>query len=255
MDTTRFRTVRFFATISFVAMVLINALANIMPINGVGTGEVSDSYPDLFAPAGITFSIWGLIYLLLLGYILYQWGVLGNRPQKDALWKQVGVYFSISSFANVLWIFAWHYQRIGLSLLLIIIILICLIRIVESLQHEGFGARLPFSVYFGWITVATIANATTFLVSIGWDGFGIAESVWTAIVLVVGVAIGLATAMRNRDFAYGLVIVWAYAGILTKHTSEAGFANEYPLVIVTAIACIALLFLGELRILQLHLRS
>jgi len=108
---------------------------------------------------------------------------------------------------------------------------------------EKFFIRLPFSIYFGWITVVTIANVTTFLVSLGWDGFGIAEQIWTVIVIIIGVVIAIATMLSNRDIAYGLVIAWAYAGIIIKHTSPAEFAGQYPAVIATASVSIAFVFI------------
>ncbi len=227
-------------TLSFLVMIAVNALANILPINGVGTGDVSDSYPDLFAPAGVTFAIWGLIYILLGGYTLYQLGIFGTSHrfyQKPSM-RKVAVYFSISSIANTLWIFAWHYDFIGLSLILMLVILASLLLIMEQLRTAGFWLKVPFSIYFGWITVATIANITTWLVSIGWQGSGVLEVTWTVLVLIVGLLISGATMLNHRDAPYGWVIIWAYAGIGLKHISENGFASVYPSVITTVMACI-----------------
>lgn len=240
--------IKVLVTITYIAMVVVNALANIIPINGQNTGEVSDSYPNLFAPAGYTFSIWGLIYLLLGAYTLYQLGFFGNKNNHmiDSLLNKIGFYFSVSSIANVFWIFAWHYDFIGVSLSLMIIILISLIIINRILKQEEIKTReklfirLPFSVYFGWITVATIANVTTWLVSINWNGFGISEVAWTVIVLLVGIIIGILTLLDNNDVNYGLVIIWAYVGILVKHISRDGFAGQYPAIIITTSICITL---------------
>lgn len=233
--------------VTFLAMVTVNALANILPINGIGTGAVSDSYPNLFAPAGLTFAIWGLIYLLLAAHTLYQLGLFLSKETKanDALLRKTGIVFSISSIINTAWIFSWHYQIIPLSMILMACLLFCLIVIVSAISNaqnlsvrEKLLLRLPFSVYFGWITVATIANATTLLVSIGWDGFGLPESAWAVIILATGALIGAVTSIRFKDVSYGLVLVWAYAGILIKHTSASGFSNQYPDVIIAVIACI-----------------
>lgn len=250
--------------VTFIAMVAVNALANILPINGISTGAVSDSYPNLFAPAGLTFSIWGLIYMLLAAYTLYQLGLFRGKEKKanDVLLRHTGIVFSISSLVNTAWIFSWHYRIIPLSMVLMAFLIICLIYIIylinaQSLTlREKLLIRLPFSVYFGWITVATIANATTLLVSIEWNGFGLPESTWTVIMLTVGTLIGTATAVRFKDIAYGLVLVWAYTGILIKHTTASGFSNQYPGVIITVIICIALfiavdvfvLFTGKRRL-------
>jgi len=247
--------IKIFTTVSFVVMVSINALANIIPINGVKTGQVSDFYSNLFTPASFTFAIWGLIYLLLAGYVLHQLGLFQSANKKD-LFDRVGLYFSVSSIANALWIFSWHYQLIALSMLLMIVILVCLILINQEITKkdlvlkEKFFIRLPFSIYFGWITVATIANATTLLVSLGWDGFGISGQVWTVIIIVTGLAIAIATMLKNKDIAYGLVIIWAYAGILIKHISINGFAFQYPAIIITVIISIILLLIVEAFIIK-----
>jgi len=234
---------------TFLIMIAVNAMANILPINGVSTGQVSDAYQNLFAPAGLTFSIWGLIYLLLAGYTLYHVGLFqgGEGAESRGLLRKTGILFSISSLANAAWIFSWHYDFIPLTMLLMVVILVCLILINQAVGsarlsvREKILVRLPFSVYFGWITVATIANATVLLVSLDWKGFGLSEQTWAIIIIAIGMLIGAATAIRNRDIAYGLVIIWAYAGIYIKHTSESGFSGQYPIVIYTVVVCIAAL--------------
>lgn len=246
-------TIKILVLITYILMITVNALANILPINGLGTGQVSDSYQNLFAPAAATFAIWGLIYLLLAAYTLYQLGLFreaGGRA-RVALNAKVGILFAVSSLANAAWIFAWHYQLILLSMLLMIVILSCLISINGMLAgerlspREKFFLQIPFSVYFGWITVATIANATTLLVSWGWQGWGVSEPVWAVIIIIVGMLIGAATTISNQDIAYGLVLIWAYTGILNKHLSETGFGGEYLGVIITVIICL-LLLLGSI---------
>ena len=253
----RKKMIQIITAVTFLVMIVVNSLANILPINGMDTGQISDSYPNLFAPAGATFAIWGLIYLLLTGYTLYQLGVFKENTTtwKTELMNKIGILFSISSIANASWIFAWHYGIIPLSMLLMVVILICLILIdqLTSREHfsknEYFFIRLPFSVYFGWITVATIANATVLLVSLGWNDLILSDASWTVIVIAIGFFIGLVTMLKNRDGAYGLVIVWAYAGILLKHTSPEGFGYQYLAIINTTIVCIILLLLAEVYLL------
>jgi hypothetical protein len=241
--------IKILVLITFLLMITVNALANIIPINGLTTGEVSDYYANLFAPAGITFAIWGVIYLLLAGYTIYQLGFFQRdiSPVKENLFQKVGLYFSISSIANAVWILCWHYKAISSTVLLMIVILFCLIVIVLEIKKVDLSLKdklfikLPFSIYFGWITIATIANVTTLLVSIGWDGFGISQEVWTIIIILVGLVIGVATTAVNRDIPYGLVIIWAYIGILIKHKSPSGFNGEYPSIIITVIVSILVL--------------
>lgn len=243
------RQIKLAVAVTYLIMVAVNALANILPINGIDTGAVSDSYPNLFAPAGLTFSIWGVIYLLLAAYVLYQYGFIPGEkePAPSQLLKKVGLAFSANALLNAAWIFSWHYRQIGLSVILMLAILLSLMYINETIlrakpdRKQKLFIRLPFSVYYGWITVATIANITTLLVDIGWGGLGLTESLWTMLVLAVGLAIGAFTMIRNRDIPYGLVIIWAYAGILIKHLSEDGFAGAYPGIIATVIASIALM--------------
>lgn len=243
--------------ITFVLMIVVNVLANILPINGISTGAVSDSYPNLFAPAGITFSIWGVIYLLLGAYVLYQSGFFQDQvsDKKGKLMEKVGIIFSLSSIANTVWIFTWHYMNISLSMLLMLVILgslMCINRFIiaaELDRKEKIFIFLPFSVYFGWITVATIANVTIFLVSQGWDGFGLSDSFWTVFILLVGLVIACVTILKNRDYAYGLVIIWAYLGILIKHTAIDGFNYSYFSVINILVFSVFVLVLVELYIL------
>lgn len=243
------------AALLFGGVIFVNYLANALPINGRNTGEISDAYGNLFAPPGFTFSIWGLIYTMLLVFVVYQFGLFDtkNYAQKVGLLKKIFPYFSINMIANMVWVFLWHYDYIFLSLLVMIILLATLIQISLLLQKEtfSFGEKVcikwPFSVYFGWITVATIANVTVFLVSIEWSGFGIAESVWTSMVLLLGTLVGLRRMIKDTNVVYGLVFVWAYGGILTKHVSFGGFSGQYPDVIVTVTLCLSLFFVFGIR--------
>ena len=227
-----------------IVMVAVNAMANILPINGVGTGEVSDSYPNLFAPAGLTFAIWGVIYLLLALFVVFGFFTPSSKEAAGRL-KLVRTFFIISSLANAAWIFMWHYGLLPLSLILMLIILVSLIIVSTNLAgkplpfRERLFLRLPFSVYFGWITVATVANVTALLVDLGWDGFGLSESSWTIVILIIATLIALAVISKNRDWAYGSVVVWAYCGILIKHLDPVkGFAGQYTLVIITVSICL-----------------
>jgi hypothetical protein len=235
----------------FVLMVTVNALANILPINGVSTGAVSDSYPNLFAPAGSTFAIWGLIYLWLAAFVVYQWGLIKVQSSiSPKQMKTIALYFIISSVANAAWIFAWHYYVMELTVLLMLVILLSLIIVnmiltkTDLTSWDWLFVRLPFSIYFGWITVATIANVTAYLVDLGWDGWGISPPAWTIVALGLGLLISMATTLKNNDIAYGLVILWAYAGILNKHLSVAGFDGRYPEIIIAVAVSMLVIVLA-----------
>lgn len=251
---------------AYLIMVAVNGLANVIPINGLTTGQVSDAYPNLFAPAGYAFSIWGVIYVLLALFVLYYLGLL-DRQEADSRpeWlPAVAFCFVISCLANGAWIFAWHYRSIPLSVVLIVAILSSLGAISvliaparwkpgqETYGQQGFQRApllvwLPFGVYFGWITVATIANITVLLVSLGWDGLGLPPAFWTNAVLIVGVLIAVNVILRQRDPAYGLAVLWAYGAILFKHISPAGFNGAYPMVIYAAALGAVLLLAAVIR--------
>ncbi len=234
--------------VAYLGTVFVNYLANALPIGGVTTGQASDAYPNLFTPAGLTFAIWGLIYLLLGIHTLRQLGcwASGSSRARERLLARVGWYFVVTSLANVAWIFAWHHGHIALSVIIMLTLLTTLTHIAHMLRGETFSKRdellirTPFSVYFGWITVATIANITVLLVSIEWNGFGLAKDVWTIIVLCIGALIGTWRTLQDRSSAYGAVLVWAYAGILYKHLAPSGFDGQYPHIILAAAACIGI---------------
>jgi hypothetical protein len=235
--------IKILVVVTYIAMVVMNFLANALPINNRGTGEISNAYPNLFAPAGPAFSIWGLIYLLLGIYVIYQF-VKKDQKTEEVIQK-INPFFIVTSLANISWIFAWHYDYIAISVAVMAVLLILLIKIADIIRLGNFttiekvSIWAPFSIYFGWITVASIANITVFLVSIGWNGFGLADFVWTSIILLVGALIGILRMNKDKNIAYGLVLVWAYSWILFKHLSLSGFDGQYQSIIVTAIVCLA----------------
>lgn len=221
------------------AVLTINALANILPINGQTTGELSDKYPSLFTPAGYVFSIWGLIYLLLAVFIVYQ--ALPSQKDNPRL-ERLGYLFAISCVFNFFWIIVWHYELILLSELMMLGILATLIMSYERLgigtsqvgTAERWAVRLAFSIYLGWITVATVANTSVLLISWGFDG-GAFAPVWTVIAIAAALGIGLMVLARRSDIPYTLVIVWAFAGIAAKQWGATGSA------VVAALAAAAVL--------------
>ncbi|HAS80856.1 MAG: hypothetical protein UR25_C0004G0049 [Candidatus Nomurabacteria bacterium GW2011_GWE1_32_28] len=243
---------KIFSGVAYVAMVVVNFLANGLPINNRSTGTISDAYPNLFAPAGPAFSIWGLIYLLLGVYVIYQF--VKKDQKKVELIQKINPLFVATSLANISWIFAWHYDYIALSVLIMVVLLIFLIKIADIIRVEQFSSFeklfiwAPFSIYFGWITVAAIANIAVLFVSIGWNGFGIADYLWTSIVLLVGALIGILRMNKDKNIAYGLVLVWAYSWILFKHLSVVGFGGQYPSIIAIVIICLFLVlsFIGRI---------
>jgi hypothetical protein len=214
-----------FRQISVILTVLItlvvNTLANALPLNGLNTGQISDRFKVYFVPAGYVFSIWGLIYIGLIAFAVFQ--ALPSQAQNPRL-RAAGWWIALGGLANSSWIFLWHYQQFPLTLVAMLVLLGSLIVTYLNLgsgrtsvsQAEKWAVRIPFSVYLGWITVATAANVTDVLDYFKWNGFGIAPEIWMGVVLVAVLAISALMSFTRRDFAYSLVILWALAGISIK---------------------------------------
>jgi benzodiazapine receptor len=232
--------------LAFAVTVIVNALASSLALNGVTTAEVSDLYFTLVTPAGYVFSIWGVIYTLLLLFAVFQ--ALPSQREKPFL-QQINVLFVLSSVFNVAWLFLWHYDQIVLSVVLMFALLATLIAIYTRLGigktsvglKERAFVHLPFSVYLGWITVATIANVSSALVSIQWDGFGLANDVWAVLVIAVALLITLAVIATRKDVAYSLVLVWALVGIAFSQSAYQNIvtaATASAVIIVVALATV-----------------
>jgi hypothetical protein len=202
--------------------VVVNGLANALPLNGQGTGEISDRFQIYFVPAGYVFSIWGLIYLALLAFAVYQ--LLPAQRDNPRL-QRVGYWFILSNLANTAWIFFWHYELFPLTLVAMLVLLVSLIAIYLQLQTgrvrvslaEKLLLQVPFSLYLGWITVATVANVTQLLYYLEWGGWGISPEAWAVIMLIAATGIASAVSLTRGDVAYMLVLVWALSGIAVKH--------------------------------------
>jgi hypothetical protein len=227
--------------IGLVAVLVMNYLANTLPLGGRTTGEVSAAFPSLFTPAGFTFSIWGLIYLLLILFAFYQSkGLFGdsNLKQNRFLYR-IDIWFFVSCLANVGWLIAWHHQKLLLSLALMVVLLFAVGTIYLQLgagrriisRNERFFVHLPFSIYFGWITVATIANVSIFLLKINWNRFGFTEEFWAAIMIATASIVGILVLLSRKDFFFSLVIVWALSGIISKRIAGGTEVME-PVVLV-----------------------
>lgn len=211
--------------LSILATLVVNGLSTALPLNGVTPEEISDQFDVYFVPAGYVFSIWGVIYLGLIAYGIFQ--ILpGNRDSE--ILRDIGWLFVGSCAANILWLFLWHYAQFVGSIFVMIALLLMLILIYERLwkvrqqatRAEFWAVHVPFQIYLGWITVATIANATTVLDFIGWNGWGINAPIWAVIMLLIATLIGVIVILRRRDPAFGLVLVWAFAGIANKQAGQ-----------------------------------
>jgi hypothetical protein len=221
-----------FNLLAFVLVIIMNYLANVLPINGKTTGELSAEYPNLFVPAGVTFSIWGIIYLLLAVFIVMQYMDVNKE-----LVSAIGWAFLLSSIFNAAWIVAWHYQKLPLSLLIMLGLLVSLIYI--NYQLQGFPSGLikaTFGIYLGWICIATIANVTALMVSYNWGGWGISEEAWAIIMIAAGTLISAIALLRLNNPFLALAVIWAFAGIIIKR--QADFVS---IVITAALGALIML--------------
>ncbi len=208
---------------ALVALV-VNGLANALPLNGQNTGAISDRFLVYFVPAGYVFAIWGVIYLGWIAFVIYQ-ALLAQRDNPRL--QRIGWFFALTCVANAAWLFLWHYNHWTLTVVVMLALLLLLIAIYLRLNightkvstTERWCVDIPFSIYLGWISVATIANVTDWLYAWKWDGFGIAPTVWAVILLVVATAIALAVALTRADIAFLAVLVWSFTGIAVKQSA------------------------------------
>jgi hypothetical protein len=219
--------------LSVVLALTVNVLAVALPLNGQNTGEISDRFKVYFVPAGYVFAIWGIIYIGWIAFAIYQ--ALPAQRENPRL-RSLGYLFALSGIFNAAWLFCWHYNRFGLSVLVMLTLLGLLIASYLRLDAgmtsvsnaERWSVDIPFSVYLGWITVATVANITEWLYFVGWDGAGIAPQAWAVIMLIVASVLGLLMARTRRDAAYLFVLVWSFIGIAVKQAAV-------PLVAYSAV--------------------
>jgi hypothetical protein len=217
----------------------VNILASTLPLNGQNTGEISDRFQFYFVPAGYVFAIWGVIYIGWIAFTIFQ---LRPAQKENPRLQRLGYLFAISNLANAAWLFCWHYNLFGLSVIIMLTLLALLIASYLRLdvnrssvtRTEYWSVDVLFSVYLGWITVATVANISDWLYLVGWDGFGISAQVWTVIMLAVASLLGLAMTLVRRDVGYLTVLVWAFVGIAVKQTSA-------PTVVLSAWIAAALM--------------
>ncbi|XOV85183.1 MAG: TspO/MBR family protein [bacterium] len=237
---------------AFGIVLVANTLANAVPLGGQTTGEISDRYPSLFTPAGYVFSIWGLIYLALIFFVVWQ---ALPAQRNSVLLQRMRLPFQISCLCNAAWIFAWHYDQLVLSLVIMLVLLWTLVTIYRrvNLHHqpqargERFCLYLPFSLYTAWISVALIANASAIQLAYGWEGAVVSPVTWTVLKLAAAGTVAVGVLFRFRDSAWMLVVVWASLGIAFKHADTAIVYGAALLLGLLGLGLIALQLSGLAR--------
>jgi len=236
-----------------IATIIFNILAVALPLNGRDTGAISDSFKVLFVPAGYVFSIWGLIYVGWMAFAIYQ--VRPSQRENPRL-RRIGYLFALSGLANMAWLYCWHYGYYALSVVVMLVLLLSLIAIYLRLQigqvqvrtAERWCVDITFSVYLGWITVATIANVTDLLYYLQWDAWGISPETWTFIMLAAAVLITAAVCLTRSDVAFALVVIWALLGIAVKQAAvPAVVTAAWVAAAAVAVALVAGVILARRR--------
>lgn len=238
--------------VALILTIAVNVLSNALPFNGLTAPEIADRFDVYFLPAGYVFSIWGVIYLGLMAYAVFQ--LLPAQRENPRL-RETGWWFVLSCAANSIWLFVWHFGYVALSIVAMLTLLISLIFIYQRLgvgrgavpSRERWLVHLPFSIYLGWVTVATIANITAFLDFVDWDGFGLSPEIWTFIMLAVATAVGAIMAFYRRDIAYLLVLIWAFIGIGIEQSDAQQVAAASYLAAASVAIFVLLVIIQKLR--------
>lgn len=254
MKTSNSAYLRWLNIIAYLLTVLVNGLAGSTTIlGGRNTAQVSDANPTLVTPAGYVFSIWGVIYILLGVFVVFQ--ALSAERRKN-FQKSIGPLFILSSVLNIIWLFLWQFEFLSLSVVIMFLLLATLILIYlrlnvgksKSPMREKLAVNLPFSVYLGWITIASIANVSVTLVSIKWNGFGISPETWAILIIIVAMLIALLVIATRKDVAYGLVIIWALVGISVMQSGNQSIVTTAEIgAIILAISLIAIVVFVEFK--------
>ena len=246
------RALSLLVVITFVMMIAVNIVANLLPLNNMTTMDVSNLYKNLFTPAEYTFWIWILIYIMLAKYSIYQFNFNSRRPDNnDRVVRKANTYFIITNFVYSLWIVLWHYDYIQLAVLLMVVLFVILFIIRANISHRSSMSRgeitsiqWPFSIYFAWITVVTLANVSTYFAYSSGDMIGYNDVILTIVVLLCGLLFGIAMILKFQDVIYGIVLIWAYFGILFKHISSLYLEGVYSNIVITLIVCITVFSLS-----------
>lgn len=246
MTTTKLKTAN---ALTFVFAIVMNTLANAMPLGGMNTGELSALYPNLFVPAGFTFSIWGVIYLALTAHLIWQW--VGDS---DKVVRAIGPWLAINFIANGTWIAVWHAQMVYASIAVMLVLLFSLIKLYRLLAVDyklnGLQYKVPISIYLGWISVATIANVTTVLVHSGVTELGLGAELWTVLMVTTAALLAVGFLWTRRDVFYAAVIIWAAYGIYSRRVADTasmdGSIETTAMAVMVIIGILTALQLGTL---------
>ena len=245
----------FFNLLGLTLVIAVNALANILPINGLNTGQISGFYPNYFVPAGFTFGIWGIIYILLIGFLIFSIAISfgAGDAVSEKIMQAISFPFQVTCLLNAGWILAWHYLQLGFSLVIMVGLLVFLCKIfirIQKMERPSrasyiFWLQQPFVVYLAWISVATIANVTALLVGIGWQGGLIDPTFFSTAMILIGFILGVYFLIKFKQYSYAFVIAWALFGIYSNQINASKLVGYAALC-----SCSALLALSVIRLID-----
>lgn len=218
-----------FLWMAFVFMIVMNVLANALPINGMNTGEVSALFTNRFVPAGFTFSIWSVIYLGLLAGSIY------ITRFSEIMQPSLVKYLQWSFVLNGCWILAWHYLQMTISVLIMLALLIILINAVLLTSNSKKYVSVPIRIYFSWILVATIANIAAWFTGLGWDGSPLEGWMWSAAMMVIATGLSIFLILQKGIYESGWVLIWALFGIRAAQGASHSVLMTLPLVLMGII--------------------
>lgn len=235
-------TLLFLNTVSLLATIILNYLFNSGVMNGVTMKTISDKYYNFFTPAGYTFGIWGIIYLLLCTHIIYT--IYLYRKKDDTLIiTSVGKLFAVSNIVNMLWVYFWLNDFIGICVILMVLLLCMLLSILIRIQsvkrtvsYRNLFISCPFALYAGWVSVALIANTCALLTKLNWDGWILSETLWTILLIIIAGLISIYVSWKYNAAAYGMAVLWGIGGVTANN-----FENDFNITATGIVTCIAIL--------------
>ncbi|SFD53498.1 hypothetical protein SAMN05518672_102334 [Chitinophaga sp. CF118] len=246
-----------FNTIGYIMVIAVNVMASLNILNGKSTAYISEKYGSLFTPAAITFSIWGLIYFTLLGFIIYQlWLAFSGKHQQELeqFMERLRGWWLVSCLANTCWLFSWHYELLPLSILIMLTLLVSLLAININFNialqkvswPEKLFIHLPFSLYLGWITIAAVANMAALWLYTGWNGLSIS---WTIFLILLCTIAATLLVIIRKNIVVGVVTLWGYSGIILKR-QEAGGPAATPITIACIVAMVVIVITALIQLLK-----
>lgn len=234
-----------------VITLLVNFLSNALPFNNISTAALSDSFKVFFVPAGYVFAIWGIIYIGLITFSIFQ---ATPKNRENTFFDKIFPLYFISSIANSVWLVMWHYKQLALSVIVMLVLLISLIllqnhiyKLKDNTRKFYWFVKVPFNIYLGWISVATIVNITVLLYSLNWSGLGIAPQMWSGIMIMIAGILGLCISIYRKDIFFPLVIIWAINGIQAKFPTTIEITSAVGVSLIILIAVVIWQLIQPLR--------